>query len=350
VKWIPHGYMKRAISFCISQACAGLLLAPGMGKTSIMLAVFKLLRAKGYVRRMLVITPLRPMERVWPAEAAKWDEFQGLKVSLLHGPDKDMKLRRADSDIDVINPEGLAWLATQVNPRGELPWDVLCVDESTRFKNDRTQRFKLLRPYLEHFKRRYILTGSPAPNGLLDLFGQVYIMDLGNALGRYVSHYRTEYFRQTGYGGYTWVPKSDAETRIYRRLGPLALRLAAEDYLKLPPLLFNRVEVDLPPVARKAYREMESLLVTQVQEEKVLAANAAAATMKCRQIANGGIYGQGPEGRVAHELHEAKVDAVEEIIEELQGKPALVAYEFEHDRRSLTQETWSGNTLDWRWS
>ena len=343
MNWTPHPYQKRGIKFIIERACAALLWDPGLGKTTTMLAAFKILKARGMVKRMLVITPLRPAYSVWPGEAKKWTEFNVLKVNVLHGPEKDARLREG-ADVDVVNPEGLAWLFSTIDGKN-WPWDVICVDESTRFKHTNTQRFKLLRPHLDRFKRRYILTGSPAPNGLLDLFGQVYILDLGNALGRYITHFRLAYFDQTGYGGYQWVPKSDAEARIYKKLAPLASRLAAEDYLDLPPLIFNRVEVTLPDAAMKVYKQMETLLVASLKEEKVLAANAAAATNKCRQIANGGLYGQvnsdvdsrnGDGGeRVVHHLHDAKVDAVEEIIEELQGKPALVAYEYDHDRDRL---------------
>ena len=206
------------------------------------------------------------------------------------------------------------------------------VDESTRFKHANTQRFKILKPYLPEFKRRYILTGSPAPNGLLDLFGQIYLLDLGNALGRYITHYRNNYFNQTGFGGYTWVPRAGAKEEIYERLKPLVLRMGAADYLDLPPLVMNEVKVTLPEAARKVYDQMEGQLLAAVKDDLVVAANAAAATGKCRQIANGGIY---HENKKATDLHEAKLDAVEEIVEELSGKPALVAYEYAHDLERL---------------
>src|SRR5712692_4630911 len=211
MKWIPHDYQRKAIRFVIDKPCAGLFLDPGLGKTSIMLAAFKLMLAKGYARRMLVITPLRPMQSTWPDEVEKWEEFNKLRISVLHGPNKGLD----QAEVHVINPEGLPWLFEQTARWKTWPWDVLCVDESTRFKHTNTQRFRMLKPYLERFHRRYILTGSPAPNGLIDLFGQVFILDLGNALGRFITHYRTNYFRPTGYGGYTWVPKQNSEEKIY---------------------------------------------------------------------------------------------------------------------------------------
>src|SRR5712664_1723554 len=343
MRWVPHDYQRKAIRFIIDKACAGLFLDPGLGKTSIMLAAFKIMKAKGYVKRMLVITPLRPMQSTWPGEVAKWDEFNGLHLNVLHGAGKELFISDGPAyDIDVINPEGLPWLFSY--PMKWWPWDVLCVDESTRFKHTNTQRFHMLKPHLEKFHRRYLLTGSPAPNGLLDLFGQIFILDLGHPLARFITKYRIKYFNSTGYGGYVWVPKEDSEERIYAKLRPLVLRMDAKDYLQLPPLIFNRVEVELPATARRVYREMEALMVADLAGEKVTAANAAAATMKCRQIANGGIYATGTSTkdgvhheheRTALEIHEAKIDAVEEIVEERQGRPTLVAYEFDHDLARL---------------
>lgn len=329
MKYQPHDYQKRTIKFMLQHMCAGLFLDPGLGKTSVTFAAFKLLKKAGMVDRALVIAPLRPALSVWPGEQRKWDDFAGLKVQVLHGSKKN-ELLHGDADIDVVNPEGLPWLFTAVqSAKRDWPWQMLVVDESTRFKHTQTRRFKELKPHLKKFRRRYILTGSPVPNGLLDLFGQVYLLDQGNALGQYITHYRMKYFDSTGYGGYTWQPKSDAEARIHKQLAPLVIRLDAKDHLNLPPLVTNRVEVVLPPDARKAYDAMEELLIAAIEDEVVTAANLAAASIKCRQLANGGIYKDGRAGWA--KVHEAKSEAVAELVEELSGKPALVAYEFQHD-------------------
>jgi SNF2 family DNA or RNA helicase len=332
----PHPYQKEGIKFVIERGAAGLLLDPGLGKTRIILDAFRMLKAKRLVTRMLVIAPLRPCYSVWPKELAKWAELEGLTMAILHGPRKEEALLRR-ADIDVINPEGLPWLFRQdtlakISDEG-WPWSMLCVDESTRFKHTQTMRFKLLRPVLGNFKRRYILTGSPAPNGLLDLFGQIYILDLGYSLGRYISHYRSAYFQQGGYGGYEWRLRQGEEKNIHQKIKTLVLRMAAKDLLDLPPLIFNRVEVELPDKALRQYRQMEDQLILALEEEVVLSANASVAWGKCRQIANGGIYHEG--GEAWTHLHEAKVDAVEEIVEELQGQPALIAYEYRHDLERL---------------
>lgn len=342
-RWVPHEYQLKAIRFIIQHACAGLFLDPGLGKTSIMLQAFKLMKLKGYARKMLVVAPLRPAQSTWPNEVAKWEEFKDLKISVLHGADKRWD-EVFKADINVINPEGLPWLFSGIT--GDWPWDILCVDESTRFKHTKTQRFRVLKPKLEKFARRYILTGTPAPNGLLDLFGQVFILDLGHALGPFITAYRETYFKPTGFGGYTWVPKEDTPSKIYKKLAPLVLRMEAADYLKLPPLIFNKVEVELPEEAMRVYREMEAFLISEIKGNKVIADNAAAASIKCRQIANGGIYGTATrevDGRHVHDrvalhIHDAKTEATSDIIEELQGTPALVAYEFDHDLTRLREK------------
>lgn len=340
IPYKPHDYQRRAIRFLLQHQAAGLLVDPGLGKTSVCLATFKVLRQEGFVQRALVIAPRRVMSSVWTGpngEPTKWQDFEEIEAVALHGPKKrdelDRVLNRRWTGIAVVNPEGLPWLLQNI-PRGEWPFQWLIVDESSRFKHTNTKRFKLLRPLLPMFMRRTILTGTPAPNGLLDLFGQAFIMDLGNALGRYITHYRLKYFDQTGDGGFTWVPKPGAEDLIYKALRPLVLRLAGEDYLKLPPYVSNVVSIELPEDAREAYDQMEALLLAEVDGELVTAANSAVASTKCRQVANGGIY-LDLRRETFKNLHDAKTEAVVDLVEELEGKPAFVAYEYQHDLARL---------------
>jgi len=260
VPWTPHEYQKKAVKFLLQNAVGGLFLDMGLGKTASTLAAISVLIEREIIKRVLIIAPLRVCWTVWPVEVMKWLDFQHLRVEVLHGPGKDKAIQR-DADIYVINPDGLAWLSLE--GRGErLGADVLIVDESSLFKHSGTQRFKLLKYFLAKFRRRYILTGTPAPNGLLDLFGQIYILDGGAALGRYITHYRQNYFMQVGYGGYTWVPKQGSEEAIYERLRPLILRMAAEDYLELPERVDNAIYVDLPEKARKTYDHLEALFIS----------------------------------------------------------------------------------------
>lgn len=325
IAWKPHDYQKKAIKFMLQNSCAGLLLDPGLGKTSITLAAIKVLKKEQLVSKTLIIAPLRVCYSVWPKEIEKWADFKDLSISILHGKNKEKNLER-EADIYIINPEGLSWLFARNFKK--LDFDMLVIDESSKFKATSSQRFKILRPILPYFKRRYILTGSPAPNGLLDLFGQIFILDLGNALGRYITHYRNTYFYPTGFGGYEWKLQPGAEGRIQERIRPLTLRLDAEDYLEMPELIVNRVDVELTNVARQAYIEMEDELMAQMDKGDIVAANAAVASGKCSQIANGGIY---DEDHKAHFIHDAKAVAVADLVSELSGTPALVAYEFGHD-------------------
>lgn len=326
MKYDPHPYQEEAIQFLIERGSSGLFLDPGLGKTSISLAALLILKKAGMIDSVLIIAPIRPMYLVWPKEIQKWEEFRHLKINILHGPDKEKKLWEL-ADIHIINPEGLSWLNSKVT-RKNFPWDMLIVDESTKFKHTNTQRFKILRPLLDYFIRRVILTGSPAANGLMDLFGQMYVMDRGATFGPYITHYRRKYFYPTGYGDYTWALRPGADQEIYQELAPRVLRMSEKDYLKLPPLTINDVYVDLDPETRNLYNQMETVLRLDFDKGRITAANTGVALMKCRQIAAGGVYRD--DGSVQH-IHNIKVEAVEELIEELSGQRVIIAYMFQHD-------------------
>jgi hypothetical protein len=347
--WEPRSYQKAGVKLMISQACAGLLYKPGLGKTSVVYMAFRILQDKGYVDKLLVICPIRPAYIVWPEQAKKYVEFAHLRVGVLHGKDKEKVLQSDDYDIYVVNPEGLAWLfnATQ-DSKGKVTLDskrtafikskfpMLVVDESTKFRNSQTNRFKLLKQFVPYFKRRYILTGSPRPKSLLDLFGQIYILDEGAALGRYITHYRQKYFYPSGYGGYDWTPQADADQRIAEALAPLVQVVEQEGNIELPEVLINDIWVDLPPDAMKLYREMENDMVARLEADKVVAANAAVASSKCRQIANGGLFSSiDPDYRI---IHDEKLRALADLMEQLGGDPLLVTYEFEFDMRRMVNE------------
>lgn len=357
--WTPHAYQKKAVKFLLEHAAGALFLDPGLGKTSITLATIKMLKQKKVLDKVLLIAPLRVCYSVWPKEVDKWSDFNGIKVVVLHGPNKD-ELLKVEADVYVINPEGLEWLL-QVKktktPTGKtkvdvdlrrwkaLGFDTLVVDELSKFKHTNTNRFKAIKLVLNTFRRRWGLTGSPASNGLLDLFGQCFILDQGRTLGPYISHYRMKYFVPS-HDGFSWNIREGAEQEIYERLNPLALRMAADDYLDMPTLIENNIRIDLPEPVRLVYDQLEDDLIAKLNDKVVVASNAAAASMKCRQVANGGIYID-PEveslvklpksKREWVNLHTEKVDALAELIEELQGSPILVAYDFEHDLDRLKE-------------
>lgn len=336
-RWKPRIFQKRAVEWMLAHGSAGLFADPGAGKTSVTLKAFDIVKTEKLARRALVIAPLRPCYQVWPLELYQWTDFHHLRLQVLHGPKKNEALEE-DADIYVINPDGLEWLFDEERFES-LGIDTLVVDESSKFKHTGTKRFKLLKPHLDVFKRRWLLTGTPNPNGYEDLFGQIYLLDMGKALGRYITHYRTEYFFPSGYGGFDWKLQPDAEKRIQKAIKPYILRLDMEDYLDLPEIVPNTVRVDLPEKARKLYDDVEDQLFAELDSgATVTAVSKGAAYNKCAQIANGGVYEDVEEfellmtGKrtVAH-IHDAKTDALEELIEELQGSPLLIGVEFKHD-------------------
>ena len=312
-----------------------------------------MLKKKKLLNKVLLIAPLRVCYSVWPKEIEKWTEFEDLKVVVLHGKHKEKALQE-DADIYVINPEGLDWLlkakkektaagktkvSMDLRAWKQLGFDTLIVDELSKFKNTNTNRFKAMKLVLHTFGRRWGLTGSPAANGLLDLFGQCYMLDQGRSLGPYISHYRMKYFNPS-YDGFSWDIREGAEEEIYERLGPLALRMAAEDYLEMPQLVINNIKLELPEDVRVVYDQLEDDFISQLGDNTVAASNAAVATGKLRQVANGGIFLNSEVEALVKlpkskrewvNLHTEKVDALADLVDELQGSPLLVAYDFEHD-------------------
>ena len=282
---------------------------------------------------ILVLAPLRVCYTSWPNELRKWKEFNHLKFQILHGSKKSEALKQK-ADVYIMNYEGLPWLSEQLGKLKVWPFDMLVADESTKIRHTNTQRFKILRPLLNKFKRRVILTGSPVANNLLDIFGQCYVMDSGATLGPYVTAFRKEFFFQTGFGGYTWLPKANAQTEIFERLAPRVFYAHDEDYLQLPDLIEKDVVVELPPKVKAMYDQMETALRLDFEAGRVVASNTGVASMKCRQIANGGVYLDGFE-KEWQQVHEAKTEAVVDLIEELSGQPALVTYDFLHDLERL---------------
>lgn len=334
-EWIPSTGQAAAVEFLISHATGALWADPGAGKTSITLTAFTRLHRAGQARKMLVMAPLRVCQLVWRQEVEKWAHTRHLRVALLHGPKKDAALQE-DADIYLINYEGLAWLSKKLRGR-PWPFDVICADELTKMKNYRSERFKAIKPFLSRARRRWGLTGTPAPNGYLDLFGQFMFLDEGATLGRYFSHYRDTYF-EPGYDGFTFELRKGAEDDIQKRIENSVYRLS---YTDLPPLIDDPRYIEMDKKSAKVYKQMKDAMLVEVDGKLVTAANAAATFAKLRQMANGAVYtseeadvpkviGRGAK-REYVVIHDAKLDALEELLEELQGSPLLVAYSFQHD-------------------
>ena len=299
------------------------------------------------------MAPLKPLYDVWPFEMSDWVDFHKLGVAILHGGGKDKVLRqlRPEHQVCLINPEGLAWLFDKAERMRLLDADMLVIDESSKFKASNTVRFHALRKQLTRFKRRYILTGSPRPKNYLDLWAQIYILDRGKALGEYMSHYRSRFFFPTGYQMREWEILPGAAEQINALVAPVVLRLDAEEYLKLPRELERIHRIELPPAARKEYDAIEDNLMSTLFTAPMV--NSAAARSKCCQIANGAVYlDQAGETdvrwpgvkkpRPVKFLHAAKVEALMDLYEELQGEPLLVGIGYHHDvtaiRRAMKRD------------
>ncbi len=328
--WNPEPYHIEGVTALIERPHVGLLWDPGMGKTSTTLTAIAHMRRLGAVKRVVVVVPIRPMYLAWPKEIAKWDHVNHLSYTILHGDKKDERLN-AVSDIYLINPEGLKWLMAN-GGFDKIKADMLVIDESTKFKDSGSVRFKLLKPHLSRFQRRVILTGEPIPKGYEDLFGQMYIVDQGKSLGRFITHYRMQYFFQSGYGGYSWTLRQGADKEIQARIKGSVHRLGTEGHLDMPELKFNDIGIELDGESRRIYKQFENDFIAQVGEATILSPNAAAVGSKCRQVANGGVY---DEFQIAHHIHDLKTQAIVDLVEELSGQPLLVAYEFKHDLERL---------------
>jgi hypothetical protein len=331
--WVPLPYMQKAVDHLVARHAGGLALDPGLRKTSITLAAFVERQRLRTGRTMLVIAPLRICRQVWRQEGSKWAQFRHLTFALLHGDKKDKALE-ADADVYLINPEGVEWLCKQFFGRS-LPFDIVTIDELTKFKNSQADRSKALRPRLKGVKTRWGLTGSLAPNGYMDLFGQMLMLDDGAALGRYITHYRDQYF-SLGYDGFTYELMPGAEARIINKIAPYWLQMSADDYLTLPPLVEDPILLDMDPKSRKLYNKMKKDMIAQLPEGIITAANAAACYSKLSQMANGAVYVGDNKQAVSH-VHDLKLDAIEELVEELNGQPLLIAYEFNHDMDRLRE-------------
>jgi len=339
-KFIPHPYQIDAIKHVVSRPYAGLFLPPGLGKTSSTLAAFKILKKQGMVNAVLIVSPLRVMKYTWPAEITKWIDFEDFKVVTLHGKDKDDGLKRK-ADVYLINFEGLLWLLPLLAKMAVWPFDMLVVDESTKLKAYDSKRFKLLKKLLSKFKRRLILTGTPTPNSMIDIFAQAYIMDCGRALTQFITHFRSMFFtldmkrHKPGDKPNAWeyVLNPGAEVDIRRRIEHLVYSSNGAGYIKDQTPVINDVYVELPPAVRTQYRTMEKILMSQLESGTVLAANAAVAAGKCRQICNGHLYTDADYNFEV--LHDEKLNAVEDLLDELVGNPTLVWYEYKSDLKRL---------------
>ena len=332
MKFDPHEYQTYCIDYLLERPAAGLFLKPGMGKTvTALTAAERLLYDYFAVSKVLVIAPLRVAEDTWTRESAKWDHLQHLRVSRVLGSARERLAALAvEADVYCINRENVPWLVKHYGLG--WPFDLVIVDESSSFRNPSAQRFKALRKVRPLIKYIWELTGTPRPRSLLDLWAQVYLLDRGERLGKTMTEYKNRYFtpgRRNGYVVYEWTPRPGAEDEVYSKISDICVSMQARDYLKLPELVETVRPVVLSPEVRAQYDDMEREAILELAGEVIDAGSAAAVNGKLLQIAGGAVY---DEDHVAHELHTAKLDALEDIMEGTNGEPVLVAYNFQHAR------------------
>lgn len=331
MKFVPHDYQMYCIQRLLGGAALGLFLDMGLGKTVITLTAINDLKFNRFqVCKTLVIAPKKVAEATWSKEAAKWDHLRMLRIiPVLGSQAKRVRAINTPADIYVINRENVPWLVEHY--RNEWPFDMVVVDEFSSFKNHQAKRFKALTWVRSHIKRIVGLTGTPAPNGLIDLWAQIYLLDEGKRLGKKITHYRERYFEPDQRDRdhvFSYKPKEGGDETIRQLIGDICVSMKAEDYLKLPDCIVDTRTVVLDDKAQKSYDKLEKEMLLQVDEKTIDAGSAAVLSNKLLQLCNGAVYG---EGREVVDIHQCKIEAFLEIVEELNGQSALVFYNFQHD-------------------
>ncbi len=331
MKYEAHEYQKYATEFILSHPISAVLLEMGLGKSVITLtALFDLCLDSFLIRKVLVIAPLRVARDTWPSEIRKWDHLEGLTYSVAVGTETERKtamMRKAS--VYIINRENVDWL---VNKSG-LPFDfdMVVIDELSSFKSWQAKRFKSLLKVRPYVKRIVGLTGTPSSNGLMDLWAEFRVLDLGKRLGRYITHYRNAYFtpdKRNGEVVFSYKPLPGAEELIYKRIEDITISMKSCDYLTLPECVFNEVPVFMNEKEMAVYDTFREEMVARVKDKEIDAANAAVLSGKLLQMANGAVY---DEDKNVHLIHNRKLDALEDLLEGANGKPVLIAYWYQHD-------------------
>lgn len=333
MKFTPYPYQAAAIRWVLDRPASGLFLGMGMGKTVVTLtAINELLFDRLEAARVLVVAPLRVARDTWAREAAKWDHLRHLRVSVVLGDARErLAALERPADVYVINRENVPWLCETLF---DWPFDMVVIDELSSFKSVQAKRFKALRKVRGCIRRIVGLTGTPAPNGLIDLWPQIYLLDRGERLGKTVGAYRARYFtpdRANGHIVYSYRLLPGADETIQARIADICMSLRKEDYLNLPGQLYETIEIVPPPALLKQYRQFEHDRIMEAMDGdgEIVALNAAALTGKLLQFANGAIY---DDNGNPHRIHNLKIEALQDLIEAANGEPVLVFYAFKHDR------------------
>lgn len=344
MKYEPHNYQQFATDFILEHPISCLMLDMGLGKTVITLtALWQLALDSFDVSRILVIAPKRVAEDTWPKELSKWEHLSGLDATLVMGTQAEREAAlRQQTFLYIINRENVSWLVAN------HPWDfdMVVIDELSSFKSNQAQRFKAMKKVRPLVSRIVGLTGTPAPNSLLDLWPEMYLMDMGQRLGRFIGGFRDRFFTPDKRNReiiYSYKPREGAEEAIYGLISDICISMKAVDYLDMPELIMNRVEVSMDSREQKIYDDFQRDMVVSLQGEELDAVNAAALSGKLTQMANGAVYG---ENRKVLHIHDRKLDALEDLMEAANGKPLLVAYWYEHDLQRIKARFKNAHCID----
>lgn len=329
MKYVPHKYQEYAKEFIVGQKISALFLDCGLGKTVITLtAIWELLLDYFEIRKVIILAPLRVSRDTWSGELKKWDHLSGIEMSLVLGSEKERRTaldRKAN--VYVINRENVEWLVE--NYRWDF--DMVVIDELSSFKSHKAKRFKALKKVRPMVKRMVGLTGTPAPNGLIDLWAEIGILDMGQRLGRFIGGYRERFFipdKRSREMVFSYKPRDGAEEAIYGLISDICISMKAVDYLDMPECIYNRVEISMSEQEMRLYGQLEKDMLLPFADGDIDAVNAAALSGKLLQMANGAIYDE--NGNVKH-IHDRKLEALEDLVEAANGKPVLIAYWYQHD-------------------
>lgn len=344
MRYKPHNYQQFATDFILNQSICCLMLDMGLGKTVITLtALWQLALDSFDVSRVLVIAPKRVAEDTWPKELAKWEHLTGLTSSLVLGSAAERKAAlQKKAFLYIINRENVTWLVKN----HYWDFDMVVIDELSSFKSNKAERFKAMKKVRPMITRIVGLTGTPAPNTLLDLWPQMYLMDMGQRLGRFVGGFRDRFFlpdKRNREIIYSYKPREGAEDAIYALISDICISMKAADYLDMPERIDNRIEVSMSPKERKLYDDFQKDMVLSIGDEELDAVNAAALSNKLLQMANGAVYG---EDKKVIPIHDRKLDALEDLVEAANGKPLLVAYWYKHDLQRIKARFKNARCID----
>jgi len=335
MKYKPHDYQEFAREFILEHPVCCLMLDMGLGKTVVTLTAIWLMALDSFdIGKILVIAPKRVAEDTWPKELKKWEHLTGLTYSLVLGSKKQREeALQKKAAIYIINRENVAWLVENY----KWDFDTLVIDELSSFKSNKAQRFKALKKVRPKVQRVIGLTGTPAPNSLLDLWPQMYLLDMGERLGRFIGGYRDRFFKPDKRNKeiiYSYKPRDGAEESIYQLINDICISMKAVDFIDMPDKISNRIEVSMDKKEKELYEEFKREMIITLKGDEIDAINAAGLSNKLLQMANGAVYG---ENKKVVSIHDKKLDALEDLIEAANGKPLLVAYWYKHDLERISK-------------